>query len=418
MKRLNPSPVGGSLWIPSSKSQTIRGLLIALAAHDRSVLENPLYSADTESCMTLLEKVGCTLVRKEHSILVDSSRVDGRGKSVDIDTGNSGTTTYLAYGILGTLGYDSIRLHGDSQLNRRPIAPLAEAYADLGLEGRCTDGCPPVTITGHLKGGKTSIECPTSQWLSSLLLSLPLAEGDSIVDVPLLYEKPYVGMTLDWLDWQGISYTITDDMQHVEIPGGQSCHPFTRPIAGDWSSASFFLAAAAITGSRLTLHGLDKDDSQGDKAVVDILCDMGCTAVWNDGALTIEGPEKLRGGQWDINATPDALPILSVLACGADGPVRLYNVASARIKETDRISAMAGILTQLGLKVDEGSDYIEIQPGRLKEDLVLPGHGDHRIIMAEAILSLVCPLTIDDERAAAVTFPTFFTLLESIRKEA
>ena len=352
MKRLSPSPVGGSLWIPSSKSQTIRGLLIALAAHDRSVLENPLYSADTGSCMTLLEKVGCTLVRKEHSILVDSSRVDGRGKSVDIDTGNSGTTTYLAYGILGTLGYDSIRLHGDGQLNRRPIAPLAEAYADLGLEGRCTDGCPPVTITGHLKGGKTSIECPTSQWLSSLLLSLPLAEGDSIVDVPLLYEKPYVGMTLDWLDWQGISYTITDDMQHVEIPGGQSYHPFTRPIAGDWSSASFFLAAAAITGSRLTLHGLDKDDSQGDKAVVDILCDMGCTAVWNDGALTIEGPEKLRGGQWDINATPDALPILSVLACGASGPVRLYNVASARIKETDRISAMAGILTQLGLKVE------------------------------------------------------------------
>ena len=165
MKRLSPSPVGGSLWIPSSKSQTIRGLLIALAAHDRSVLENPLYSADTESCMTLLEKVGCTLVRKEHSILVDSSRVDGRGKSVDIDTGNSGTTTYLAYGILGTLGYDSIRLHGDSQLNRRPIAPLAEAYADLGLEGRCTDGCPPVTITGHLKA--SSSPCPSPRATAS-----------------------------------------------------------------------------------------------------------------------------------------------------------------------------------------------------------------------------------------------------------
>ena len=164
-------------------------------------------------------------------------------------------------------------LKGDEQLNRRPIGPLVEAYRDLGLEGGCTQGRPPVVITGTLEGGSTSIECPTSQYLSSLsiecptsqylsslLLSLPLARGDSEVDIPLLYEKPYVSMTLDWLDRQGIAYDMRDDLQHLRMHGGQHYHPFDETISGDFSSASFFLVAAAITGCTLTLKGLDMDD--------------------------------------------------------------------------------------------------------------------------------------------------------------
>ena len=311
----------------------------------------------------------------------------------------------------------SVTLKGDEQLNRRPIGPLVEAYRDLGLEGGCTQGRPPVVITGALEGGSTSIECPTSQYLSSLLLSLPLAGGDSEVDIPLLYEKPYVSMTLDWLDRQGIAYDMRDDLQHLRMHGGQHYHPFDERISGDFSSASFFLVAAAITGCTLTLKGLDMDDSQGDKGVIDILVAMGCSVECTDEGITVTGGRPLHGGTFDLNSMPDALPALSVLGAVTDGPLTLTNVANARIKETDRIACMTRNLRLLGLEVDEMEDGLTVHPGPIDGGVTVPGYGDHRMIMAMAVLSLIAHdgLTIDDEKAADVTFPTFVSLLERVK---
>lgn len=417
MITLKPSKVGGSIWIPASKSQTIRALLIALAARGRSIVRNPLYSADTLSCIEALRTLGCRLCINDDSIEVDSGTLQCSGRDITIDTGNSGTTTYLLYGLLGTLGCSSVTLKGDEQLNRRPIGPLVEAYRDLGLEGGCTQGRPPVVITGALEGGSTSIECPTSQYLSSLLLSLPLARGDSEVDIPLLYEKPYVSMTLDWLDRQGIAYDMRDDLQHLRMKGGQHYHPFDERISGDFSSASFFLVAAAITGCTLTLKGLDMDDSQGDKGVIDILVAMGCSVECTEEGITVTGGRPLHGGTFDLNSMPDALPALSVLGAVTDGPLTLTNVANARIKETDRIACMTRNLRLLGLEVDEMEDGLTVHPGPIDGGVTVPGYGDHRMIMAMAVLSLIARngLTIDDEKAADVTFPTFFSLLERVK---
>ena len=405
MITLKKSRVAGAVRIPASKSQTIRALLIAMMARGKSVIRNPLISADTESCMNALRKLGCSLELTQDGIItVDSTGLAGSGSCI-IDTGNSGTTAYLIYGLLGTLGLDEITLTGDEQLRSRPIANLVRAYNDLGMDAVCETGCPPVRIRGRLKGGKTSIECPTSQYLSSLLLALPLAQEDSFITVPLLYEKPYVRMTLDWLDRQGIICSAAENYQTVSVRGSQHYHPFDETIAGDYSSAAFFFAAAAVTAGKLTVTGLDPDDSQGDRRFLSVLEE--------------EGPQVLRGGTFDINDIPDCLPVLSILGAVTDSPLRLTNVANARIKETDRIAAMADNLSLLGLETIQEPDGLTVIPGRLKGGLCIPCLWDHRIIMAMAVLSLIIEggLTIDDESAASVTFPTFFTLLDSIKED-
>ncbi len=420
---LAASSIGGSVRIPGSKSQTIRALLIALAARDVSTIHGALISQDTESCIGILKALGARVDEVGGSTLVVDSTSLVHGGDVDLYTGNSGTTTYLAYGLLGTLGLDSFTLTGDEQMNRRPIGALAEAYGRLGLKTEYLGktGCLPVRVIGRLCGGQVSIECPTSQYLSSLLLSLPLATAPSHIDVPLLHEKPYVTITLDWLDKQGIKYEDqAGDYSAFNIPGGQAYHAFDCQISGDWSSASFFLAAAAITGGKLRLEGLDLDDSQGDKHVLEMLVSMGCTCqVEADGSLLFSGPVDgiLSGGELDLNSTPDALPVLSVLGVRCKKPLALVNVANARIKETDRIACMAAELGKLGIKVDELPDGLVIHPGTPKGGQMLCGHGDHRIIMALAVLSLIMEggLTIDDTAAASVTFPSFFKLLDSIK---
>ena len=191
------------------------------------------------------------------------------------------------------------------------------------------------------------------------------------MDIPLLYEKPYVSMTLDWLDRQGIAYDMRDDLQHLRMHGGQHYHPFDETISGDFSSASFFLVAAAITGCTLTLKGLDMDDSQGDKGVIDILVAMGCSVECTDEGITVTGG--------------DALPALSVLGAVTDGPLTLTNVANARIKETDRIACMTRNLRLLGLVVDEMEDGLTVHPGPIDGGVTVPGYGDHRMIMAMAV---------------------------------
>jgi len=420
MINLKPGKLVGCVSIPSSKSQTIRALLIATFASGRSVIHNPLFSSDTEACFNAVKALGAEIEAKDdgYTVIVDPQNVDARGKSIDIDTMNSGTTTYLIYGLLGTLGCKEVRLSGDEQLNRRPILPLVNAYNDLGMEASATGECPPVVISGTLKGGKTSIECRTSQYLSSLLLSLPLAKEDSVVDCPLLYEKPYVRMTLSWLDAQGIKYKISDDLQHAEIKGGQKYKGFETTVTGDFSSASFFFAAAALSSSSVTVSGLDRGDVQGDKHVLDILEKMGCRISWDGYSVTVMGPEELKGGIFDLNSMPDALPILSVVALKAKGETRLVNAPQARIKETDRIASMREDINAVGGDAEELPDGLIIRGKGTVRGGKAKGFSDHRIIMAMAMCSAIAEegIEIDDESACSVTFPTFLKLFDSLRK--
>ena len=432
--RLNSSE---PLNIPSSKSHTIRALLIASMAAGESRLLNPLNSADAHSCAEACRAFGAV-------IDMNGRTADGRAlwtvtgnsgtfpwKISPIDVGNSGTTLYLASG-LAALADTAVHFTGDEQIQSRPAEPLLASLSDLGasviISGK--NGSPPFSITGPLRGGRTPIECPTSQYLSSLLICAPLASGDSLIEVPLLMEKPYVEMTLRWLDRQGIEY-INEGFRSFRVPGGQRYRSFEAEIPGDFSSAAFPLCAAAVTGSRLSIGGLDITDSQGDKAVLDYLEQMGCLVEIENpsgpGIISVTGPghpdnpaSRLRGAELDLNDTPDALPAMAAAACFAEGDIRLYNVPQARLKETDRISVMRQELTKLGASIEEFEDGMLIHgnPARPLRGFRVSGHGDHRVVMSLAVAALAAEgeTVISDAEAVDITYPGFFDQLESITR--
>jgi len=344
-----------------------------------------------------------------------------------IDVGNSGTTLYLLTA-LAALRPGGVCFDGDASIRRRSARQLLDALGALGARIDVeTDGCAPYCVTGPLLPGRTiAIESPTSQYLSALLLAAPLiaprprpdtsADGHAAattITVPLLNEHPYVDMTCWWLDRQRIAYS-REGYDTFTIPPGQSYRPVDATLPGDYSSATFWFCAAAITGGSVTVSGLLRDDVQGDRQVLDILADLGCTVAWSDRSVTVTGPLR-RGGRFDLNAIPDALPALSVAACYAPETITLANVPQARQKETDRIAVMASVITALGGTVRELPDGLEIEPRVLRGGTV-SSFGDHRIAMACAIAGLDAtgPVTITDAGAAAVTYPSFFDDLATL----
>ena len=417
-KIINPaSTLSGEITIPASKSHTIRALLIAAMANGESTIINPLDSSDTRSCIEAIKILGAKIKLENDRWIVNGTGGDIHPVADTIDVGNSGTTLYLAAG-LAALSSHKITFTGDNQIKSRPVENLLNSLKDLGAEITISgkNGCPPFSIQGPLTGGKTSIECPTSQYLSSLLLCTPLINGNTEIEVPLLREQPYVEMTLKWLNEQFVMYDTTE-FKDFFIPGGQQFEAFAKQVPGDFSSATFFLCAAAITESTLTLKGLDMADSQGDKAVVYMLKEMGCNIEIGMDFIKIEG-RPLKGCNLDLNDTPDALPALAVTACFAEGKTKLYNVPQARLKETDRISVMKEELKKMGANIKELDDGLVIQGSseKMLKGTEVSGHGDHRVIMALAIAALASKneTTIDDISAVSITFPNFFELLNQI----
>lgn len=411
---VEPSTLSGSARIPGSKSHTIRALVIATLADGVSELRAPLDSLDTQACVGVCRALGAEIE------LGGEWRIAGTGgkpKCPDnvIDVANSGTTLRIAL-TLAALGEGWTVFTGDEQIRARPAGPLLEALRGLGAQAFSTrgNGCAPIAVRGPLRGGRVGIACPTSQYLTSLLIGCPLAEGDTEIEVTELNEAPYVEMTLGWLDRQGIRYE-RDELRRFRMCGGQSYGAFQRAIPADFSSATFFFVAAAVTGSEVTLLGLDRGDTQGDKAVLDVLAAMGAEVEWQaDGGVRVRGGE-LKGGEFDLNATPDALPALAVAGCFASGETRLVNVPQARIKETDRIGVMREELTKMGASVEELPAGLVVRGGGLKGASV-DGHGDHRVVMALAVAGLAAEgrTEVAGAEAAAVTFPNFVELMQSL----
>ncbi|MBN2859610.1 MAG: 3-phosphoshikimate 1-carboxyvinyltransferase [Sphaerochaetaceae bacterium] len=417
---LTPSAIQGSVQVPASKSQTIRALLIALFASQSSTVRHPLYSSDTRSALEACVALGAILEESEQRIILTPPSSFPR--SIEIDCANSGTTLYLLAAMIAATDTRAT-FTGDEQLKRRPVAPLVETLASLGasVEYQEETGYPPFTVQGPITGGKVTMYCHTSQYLSGILLSSVMSPSSVHITVPLLNEIPYVRMTLAWLEKQGQAVSYTDTLDFIEVTGGGAYHAFDEKIAGDFSSASFFFCAAAITHSTLTIEGLDRNDPQGDKEVLVILEKMGCSITWKDDCVTVSlDPERnLKGGTFDLNAIPDALPVLAVTAAFAEGTTVLANVPQARIKETDRIATMRANLEVLGVEVEEREDALIVHGRGRVHGGTVQGYDDHRIIMAMAIASLAAQgdVTIQGIDAVEVTFPTFFTLLASITKE-
>lgn len=411
------SQLNGTVTIPASKSHSIRAVAIASLAQGRSLIRNPLLSADSMSAVTTYRALGATIDTSDPTCWT----VDGTGGRIEaprepIDVGNSGTTLNIAIGSASLVPKgQTITFTGDKQTQSRPVGPLLSSLNDLGAGCLSVNdnGKAPVKIAGQVMGGKTAIACSTSQYLSSLLLCTPLAAKDSDIDVTLLNEPGYVQMTLDWLNAQGIVYR-KQQMTRFHVRGGQSYKAFDRPVPADFSSATFFLCAAALVGEKVTLRGLDFSDSQPDKAVVEYLKGMGARIAIEADSVRVESA-PLRGIEIDMNKTPDALPAMSVTAAFAEGQTRLVNVPQARGKETDRIACMATELRKLSVDVEELPDGLVIHGGHAK---AAPVHGwaDHRIVMATALagLALDGQLTVDTAEAMSVTFPDYVKLMQSL----
>lgn len=401
------SQVSGDVEVPPSKSYTHRAITISALGPGGSV-KRPLLSADTRATIRAAEAFGAEIAIEGETLAV--AGVGGGPKTPEnvIDVENSGTTLRIMAAVAALT--DGAVLTGDASIRRRPNGPLLKSLCDLGGEAFSikNDDCAPLVVRGRIRGGRTVLDgSVSSQFLSALLISCPLAEGDSEIEIKgELKSRPYAEITLEMLRAAGAK--IETDFERFAVQGGQSYDLGGYTVPGDFSSASYLLAAAAVTGSSLSVRGL-RPSKQGDSAIVSILQEMGAKISWDrsEGVLDIEGRE-LSGVEVDASLTPDLVPTIAVLGSVAEGQTVVKNAEHVRHKETDRLRAMATELSRMGAKIAERPDGLVIEGGRLRGARV-SGHHDHRIVMALTVAGLVAgDTTVDTAEAVSVSYPGFF----------
>lgn len=414
--------LSGTVIPPSSKSQTIRGLIVATLASGTSILKNPLNSDDTQAAIDTCRRLGVQITEEQGTLIIESP---GAGLIEPIqhvlNTRNSGITTRFVMPVLGLRKdlEENIIVDCGEQMKKRPISPLIDALNSLGMNVRSNEmqGNLPVSVSGTLIGGATSIDGMTSQYISALLLSLPCAKKDSIVTVEDLHERPYVLMTRAWLDEQNIGYSYRQEEKKdiYEIKGGQKYHPIDKMIPGDFSSASYLIAAGVLINGEIELQGLDMDDHQGDKRLVYILQEMGAQIEIYKDRLRIYGGKKLHGIIIDANDIPDMVPTLAVVGTQAQGVTEIINVEQARIKETDRIHSMTEGLTKMGAKIEEKKDGLVIYQSPLHGTQV-HGYDDHRTVMALSLAGMLADgeTIVDTGEAITKTFPNYVEVMQKL----
>jgi 3-phosphoshikimate 1-carboxyvinyltransferase len=412
--------------VPGSKSITNRALVLAaLTAKGMDCeLRGALRSEDTEVMMACLQKLGFQVHvdwEKPEPIILVSSEEGGRipAKEAELFVANSGTTMRFLTAMLG-LGHGHYRLDGVPRMRERPIEDLLQALRQLGVQARSerNNGCPPVLITANgLKGGHVRIRGDiSSQFLSGLLLAAPFAQAGTTIEVEGdLVSWPYVAMTVEMMQRWFLKVEMKSTVL-FSIPGRQVAGLGGFGIEPDASAASYFWAAAAITGGQVRVSGLTMHSLQGDVRFVEALEEMGCTTVRGDSGITVRG-SPLRGIDVDMNDISDTVMTLAAVACFAEGPTTIRNVAHIRHKETDRLAALATELCRVGAEVTEFADGLTITPRPL-HGAEIETYNDHRMAMSMALIGLRVPgIVIKNPGCVAKTYPHFFTDLERLRQE-
>ena len=409
---------------PASKSQTIRALFFACLAQGSSTLINPLDSDDTKAAIKVCEDLGVKISKKDNSLIIDSNGIPLIFNQTKINTGNSGIATRFLLPILGLRkDFDNpVIVDCGEQMKQRPLNSLLDALKNLGLKIECLEkvGTCPIKIFGKLIGGKAEVNGLTSQFISALLISLPLAQIDSEITVYDLHERPYLDMTLAWLKELGIrvDHIVEDKKDIFKIPCGQYYRSFTKQIPADFSSLSYPLAASVLIPGEVRLQGIDMNDYQGDKRLIAILQSMGADIMINNSELLIKGGQSLHGITIDANDIPDMVPTLAVIATQAMGETQIINVAQARLKETDRIKSMANGLKAMGANVEQKADGLIIK-NSLLHGAEVDGYDDHRTVMALSLAGLVAEgeTIISTAEAVSKTFPSFVEIMNSLGTE-
>lgn len=417
-KPILPSlPVRGSVSVPGSKSITNRALVIASLADGVSTLVAPLDSDDTEAMVDCLEGLGVRIDRWN-----PLWRVQGTNGTFDpirnvLDARASGTTARFITAI-AALANAEIIVDGVPRMRQRPIGTLTKALRDLGGDVTDQGGYPPINIesTG-LDGGAIVMDgSVSSQFVSAVLMAAPYARSATTIELTAVASRPYIDQTLEVMQAFGADAGWEDaNTLYVDRTGYRAAEFAIEP---DASAAVYPMAAAAVTGGTLTIQGLRRDSLQADLAIIPILESMGCSAEWNERGLKLIGTTGLSGVDVDMNHAPDAAVAVSVIALFAAGPTTIRNVPNLRVKETDRLAAIANELSKLGAAVDEREDGLTITPGRLRGARVAT-YDDHRIAMAFSVAGLRIPgVVITDIECVSKTWPGYFDAMERYLRPA
>jgi 3-phosphoshikimate 1-carboxyvinyltransferase len=417
------APPRASIRPPGSKSLTNRALVCAALASGTTTLQGVLDSEDTHVMLHALKALGIG-VRVDHEL--HTAEIDGCGGKIplskaDLYIANSGTTVRFLTALVA-IGHGTYRLHGTKRMHERPIQDLLDALALLGVSAtsEASTGCPPVIVHGAgLPALKTSIRGDvSSQFLSAVLLAAPCAASKDgapfeIEIVGELVSLPYVEMTVAVMRSFGAKVGVAADWKHFQIPTS-GYMAVSYEIEPDASAASYFWAAAAITGGRVCVEGLTRQSLQGDVAFCDVLRQMGCRIIDEAEGMAVEGG-PLIGVDVDMNAISDTVQTLGAVALFAKGPTNVRNVGHIRHKETDRIGALATELRKLGATVEERPDGLRIIPGALHA-AIIDTYDDHRMAMSLALPGLRIPgVVINDPQCTGKTYPRFWEDLQRLR---
>lgn len=416
-------PVDASLNLPGSKSLSNRALLLAAMARGTSKLERLLFADDTELMIECLNRLGVSIEADRRTERAVIHGVGGQWPEVEADLycGNAGTVIRFLTAACAA-GAGEFTLDGNPRMRERPVGELVESLIDLGatIGYGGVDGYCPLNVHGRgLRGGSIRMgDLVSSQTVSAVLMAAPRAVLDVMVELEgQIASEPYIAMTLAVMEAFGVG-VIHEEMRRFIVPESQQYKACQYAIEPDASSASYFFAAAALSGGRVTVMGLGNASCQGDIRFVRVLQQMGCQVVQAAGETTIRGPGAghLQGVDVDLNDMPDMVPTLAVLAAFAAGPSRIRNVGHLRFKESDRLAAVSTELNKLGAEAEVVGDRLEVRPSGVMRGATIETYDDHRIAMSFALAGLMIPgVTIMNPGCVAKSMPTFFEYLGKLR---
>lgn len=419
--KVTHSKLTGTACVPGSKSHTIRAVLLGTMADGVTVIHNPLPSLDGKTALATAQLFGAKASMSKNVWTIEGTGGKLKTPSNYLDCGNSGSVAYFATPMAALCdGYTFVT--GDAQIRRRPINETVSGINELGGFAahslNNSDSCP-VVVHGTMTGGQAHFSGKLSQVVSGFMMSAPLMEGDTHLLIEDIRETPYLQITIDWMKRFGVELEHAEDMSSFTIQGGQAYHGFEAYIPSDWSAVAFPLVAALVTGSEVTIDGVDFQDSQGDKEVVDHLIQMGANIHKDPEGrkLYVNGCQKLHSGlTFDMKNIPDALPAMCIAAAFAQGDTTFTGLATIRLKETDRVAVMKEELEKIGVTVDVGADHMTVHGGCKMHGAEVESHDDHRVAMAMFVcgLGMEEAVTIKDAECAAVSFPTFFDVMKDL----
>jgi 3-phosphoshikimate 1-carboxyvinyltransferase len=418
--KITPSSVTGEVSAPPSKSYTHRAVILASLAAGETTIENPLLSDDTlytiNACRTLGADI--TLDADRLKIIGTGGQIRVARAKQKIFAGNSASTIRMV-AAMTALASTKVILDGDSRLRQRPIGDLLSALESLGVSARSlsNNGCPPIEIQGgKLAGGEVTITgLASSQHISALLMIAPYTEnGLKIKIAGGLRSRPYLDITLDAMRAFGVE-AANQDYKELSVQGGQKYQARHYRIEGDYSSAAYFLAAGAIGGKPVTVNNLKPNSIQGDKYLLNILSQMGCSVDYQKERVTISRRDALKGVTADMGDYPDIVPTVAVVAAYARGKTEITNIAHLRFKESDRLKLTAAELAKMGIRADVSDNSLIIHGGK-PGGAEIEAHADHRLAMSFAIAALFAEGSSIINGAEAVTksYPHFFADLAKL----